>query len=89
LAIVRFAIRTVITKKEEEEIVQLMKRVEANDAGAMHVLAGYNHQGIFGLHQDKERAMELWKQAAELGSNQAHYTLGSIYHEGGDLKMTK
>jgi TPR repeat protein len=76
-------------KTDEEENAEMMKRVEAKDVGAMHVLAGYYHQGAFGLHQDRVRAMALWKQAADLGSSQAHYNLGSIYHEGGDLKMTK
>ena len=76
-------------KTDEEENAEMMKRVEAKDVGAMHVLAGYYHQGAFGLHQDRVRAMALWKQAADLGSSQAHYNLGSIYHEGGELKMTK
>lgn len=76
-------------KTHQVAVEGIMKRVETNDAGAMQVLAGYYHQGIFGLHQDRERAIALWKQAAELGSSQAHYYLGSIYHEGRDLKMTK
>jgi TPR repeat protein len=76
-------------KTEEEEIVQLMKRVEANDVGAIHALAGYYQQGTFGLQQDKEREMELWKQAAALGSSQAHCQLGIEYDEGGDLKKAK
>jgi TPR repeat protein len=33
--------------------------------------------------------MDLWKQAAELGSNDAHYHLGICYGEGGDLKKAK
>ena len=33
--------------------------------------------------------MELWKQAAELGSSLAHYHLGNEYREGGDSKKKK
>ena len=33
--------------------------------------------------------MELWKQAAELGSSLAHYHLGNEYREGGDSKKSK
>jgi TPR repeat protein len=41
------------------------------------------------LLQDQAKAMELWKQAAELGSNDAHYHLGICYGEGGNLKKAK
>jgi len=30
--------------------------------------------------------MKLWKQAAELGSSEAHHHFGIHYHEGGDSK---
>jgi TPR repeat protein len=67
-----------------------MKRVEANDAGAMHVLAGYYQQGaLFGLQQDHSKAMELFASAAELGYSKAHNNLGTIYHQRGDLKKAK
>jgi tetratricopeptide (TPR) repeat protein len=76
-------------KPPQVAVEGIMKRVEARDAGAMHVLAGYYHQGAFGLQQDKERAIALWKQAAELGLSQAHYNLGEYFREGGDLKKAK
>jgi TPR repeat protein len=76
-------------KTGEEKVEELRKRVEGKDAGAMHVLAGYNHQGIFGLHQDRERAIDLCKQAVELGYSKAHNNLGTIYHQRGDLKKAK
>jgi TPR repeat protein len=76
-------------KTEEEEIAEMMKRVEANDAGAMHLLAGYYHQGIFGLLQDRTKAVALWKQAAKFGFHLGHYNLGIEYHEVGDLKKAK
>jgi TPR repeat protein len=76
-------------KTEEEEIVQLMKRVEGKDAGAMCLLGHYHNQGHFGLLQDRTKAISLWKQAAELGSSRSHFYLGNIYHDGGDLKKAK
>ena len=33
--------------------------------------------------------MELYARAAALGSSQAHFHLGNIYREGGDLKKAK
>jgi TPR repeat protein len=66
-----------------------MRRVEANDAEAMYVLGGHFQEGQFRLQQNEERAMELWKQAAKLGSSKAHYELGVYYNEGGDSKKAK
>jgi TPR repeat protein len=39
--------------------------------------------------QDRERAIALLTQAAELGSSQAHYHLGYEYGQRGDLKKAK
>jgi TPR repeat protein len=74
---------------DEEEVEKLMKRVEKNDAGSICVLASYYLHGIGGLQQDAERAMELWKQAADLGHSQAHSYLGNEYHQQGDMKKAR
>ena len=68
---------------------ELMKRVEANDAFSMMVLGNNYYHGDLGLLQDRERAIELWKQAAALGSSMAHFHLGDEYREGGDSKKAK
>jgi len=74
----------------EEKIEELMKRVEANDADAMYVMGNHNYGGAHGLQQDQERAMELWKQASQLGSIDAHDFLGNMFYaEGGNLKKAK
>jgi TPR repeat protein len=77
------------TKTDEEKIEQLMKRVEANDAGANYALGSHYYHGLMGLRQDQEKAKELWIQAAQLGSSQAHFCLGIDYRHGGDLKKAK
>jgi TPR repeat protein len=76
-------------KTEEERVQEIMKRVETNDAGALHLLAGYHNQGVFGLLQDRTKAVAPWKQAAKCGSHLGHYHLGVTYYEGGDLKKAK
>jgi TPR repeat protein len=76
-------------KTDEERVEELMRRVEANDAGAIFMLGNHYYHGIVGLQQDQERAMELWKQAAEFGSSKAHYELGDEYRQGGDVKKAK
>jgi TPR repeat protein len=76
-------------KTGEEQLEELRKRVEANDAGAMCQLGCYYHKGGGGLLQDCTKAIELWTHSAKLGSSQAHWYLGNESHEGGDLKKAK
>jgi TPR repeat protein len=70
-------------------VEELMKRVEANDAGAMYILGSYYTYGQLGLLRDRERAIELYARAAELGSSQAHFQLGFIYDAEGNSKKEK
>ena len=55
------------SKTHGDRIGELMKRVEANDAGAMYIMGSYYTHGQLGLQQDLAKAMELWTQAAKLG----------------------
>jgi TPR repeat protein len=80
---------------DEEAVEEVMKRVEAKDAGAMCQLGCYYYNGNGSLHeqhglqQDREKALELYTRAAKLGSSEAHFHLAGIYYEGGDLKKEK
>ena len=76
-------------QNNEERVDELMNRVEANDAGAMTILGSHNYHGKLGLLRDQERAMELWTRAAELGSSQAHFQLGTQYDAEGNSKKKK
>jgi hypothetical protein len=76
-------------KTDEEMVADMMKRVEANDAGATFSLGSYYHKGRGGLQQDHTKAMDLYVRAAELGLGKAHCNLGLLYHEGGDMKKAK
>jgi TPR repeat protein len=73
-----------------------MKRVESNDAASIYVLGSYYYygqlslqQGVSGFPQDLVKATELYIRAADLGDSQAHFKLGNVYYEGGDLKKAK
>ena len=69
-------------KKDEEEIEELMKRVEVNDAAAICVLAHCYFTGLNGVQQDHVKAMELYARAADLGYSKAHYNPANIYGAG-------
>ena len=77
------------SKTEEENNEDLMKRVAVNDPVSICMLAGSYHHGFNGFQQDHAKAKELYTRAADLGCNDAHSSLGDIYHEGGDMKKTK
>jgi TPR repeat protein len=74
-------------KTDKEKVEELKKRVEVNDAGAMYVLGSYYAHGQLGLLQDRNKAMELWKQAAKLGSSKVDFALGAYYHGSGDFPL--
>ena len=77
------------SKTDKEDVEDLMKRVNVNDAGAIFILANSYHHGREGLQQDPARAIELYVRAAELGYRKAHYHLGNEYCQGGDSKKAK
>jgi len=74
--------RTPAALSNEEHIQRCWKRVELNDPKAMTCLGGRYKEGIGGLPQDNEKALELFHRAAELGSCIAHNFLHSLYFNG-------
>jgi TPR repeat protein len=76
-------------KTEEENNKDITKRVAANDAASIYLLANSYRHGLRGLQQDQTRAIELYARAANLGHSKAHYNMACLYHEGGDLTKAK
>ena len=71
------------TPEKDEEIIQrLQKRMELKDAQAITLVGSYYYEGMFGLPQDYDRAMKLWKQAVELGNAAAYVSIGNWYYFG-------
>ena len=68
---------------------EIRKRVEANDAGATCLLAGSYSQGLNGFQQDRTQAIKLFTKAAELGYSNAHYGLGLVFKQQGDMKKAR
>ena len=69
-------------KSSEELIGRIMKCVELNDTQAICSLGDYHAQGVYGLSQDVDKALELWYQAAELGDALAYFNIGCYYFFG-------
>ncbi|KAL7524833.1 hypothetical protein ACHAXR_000735, partial [Thalassiosira sp. AJA248-18] len=73
--------RTPWGTSKDEENERLRKRVEAGDVSAMDVL-GFRYDKGDGVPQDSNKALELWNQAAKLGSADSHGYLGHAYFNG-------
>ncbi|EJK58285.1 hypothetical protein THAOC_21606, partial [Thalassiosira oceanica] len=68
----------------DEFMARVRARAERKDPAAINNLGEDYLHGRFGLTKDVPRAVELWTEAAELGSIQALFNLGNAYyHEGG------
>ena len=74
--------RTPAPTTDEESIEQYKKRMEVDDAEAMHDLGCDYSNGAYGLPQDYAKALELWHRAAELGNAAAYYSIGDAYYVG-------
>ncbi|EJK45818.1 hypothetical protein THAOC_35549 [Thalassiosira oceanica] len=67
----------------------IQKRVSKGDAAAIKTLGdGYCH-GELGLAKDVPQAVELWTEAAELGSLDAHHNHGATYYTGDGVEEDK
>ncbi len=42
-----------------------------------------------GVSVDKQKAVELWQKAAELGNDKAQYNLGACYNDGDGVEQNK
>ena len=67
----------------------IQKRVRKGGAAAIYVLGEQYFYGCLGLAKDVPRAVELWTEAAELGSADAHYQLGDTNYRGDGVEKDK
>ena len=74
--------RTHLPDNDGDRLAMIQARVEKKDPEAIYHLGGKYFQGGFGLQKDVRKAVELWTEAAELGSIDALYNLGVAYYYG-------
>ena len=78
--------RTPHPADDASELAMIQKRVDKRDAEAIFILGEKKYQGHLGLTKNVPRAIELWTEAAELGSLDAHYRLGILYYTGDEVE---
>ncbi|EJK74054.1 hypothetical protein THAOC_04295 [Thalassiosira oceanica] len=81
--------RTPEPSDDASKLAMIQKRVAKGDADAMCFLGEQYFFAGLGLTKDAPRAIELLTEAAELGSADAHYSLGLMYYKGDDVEEDK
>ena len=74
--------RTTVASDDASMLVMAQKRVDAKDPQAIKFLGDMYCRGVGGVEQNVPRALELWREAAELGLSEAHFNLGNRYMNG-------
>jgi len=81
--------RTSYPTSDEEAVERLNKRMEINDAIAIHDVGSYYRDGRNGLPQDHAKACELWHQAVELGFTEGYTNIGFAHNNGEGVEVDK
>ena len=80
--------RTPLPDDDASKLAMAWKRIDKGDPDAIKVLGDKYAIGGLGLEKDVPRAVELWTEAAKLGSLNAHHNLGRRYYHGDMSKKT-
>ncbi|EJK74795.1 hypothetical protein THAOC_03509 [Thalassiosira oceanica] len=81
--------RTPFPADDTAQLAMIQKRVNKGDAEGITFLGNKYFYGKLGLAKDVSRAIELWTEAAELGSLDAHHNLGATYFTGKGVEVDK
>ncbi|EJK50600.1 hypothetical protein THAOC_30366, partial [Thalassiosira oceanica] len=81
--------RTPFPADDPSRLAMIQKRVYKGDADAITYLGHKHYFGQLGLAKNVSRAIELWTEAAELGSLDAHYQLGHVYYTGVGVEVDR
>ncbi|EJK58282.1 hypothetical protein THAOC_21610 [Thalassiosira oceanica] len=81
--------RTPHPSDDASALAMVQKRVNRQDPEAIVQLGFKYFYGLLGLTKDVPRAIDLWAEAAELGSVDAHFQLGDTYYKGDGVQQDK
>ncbi|EJK72053.1 hypothetical protein THAOC_06455, partial [Thalassiosira oceanica] len=74
--------RTPYSDNDADRLARIQTRVGKKDPAAMNSLGKEYYFGELGLQKDEQKAVNLWTEAAGLGSLDALYSLGVAYKSG-------
>ena len=74
--------RALAPTSNEDAVRMNKKRMDVGDNVAMHNLGCNYAEGVKGLPQDMDKALELWNRAGELGHVGSYFNIGLCYRNG-------
>ena len=81
--------RTPVPSDDASNLAMARKRADKGDADALCFLGNEYFIAGRGLTKNVPRAIQLWTEAAELGSLDAHFALGHVYCHGDVVEEDK
>ena len=81
--------RTPLPADDASKLAMVQKRADKGDAEALEFLGESYYHAELGLTKNAPRAIELWSEAAELGSLDAQNNLGTVYYTGDGVEEDK
>ncbi|EJK76179.1 hypothetical protein THAOC_02075, partial [Thalassiosira oceanica] len=78
--------RAPLPENDADSMAMVQARVRKNDAEAINYLGEKYCHGHLGLQKDVRKGVELYTEAAELGSIQALFNLGAAYYFGNGVE---
>ena len=81
--------RTPLPDNDAAMLAMIKARVVKKDPVAVFFLGEQYYFGSLGLQKDLRRSVEIWTEAAELGSVEAVYSLGVAYQHGNGVEQDK
>ena len=81
--------RTTLPADDASMLAMVQKRVSKGDTKAIQLFGDKYYYSELGLAKNVPRAVELWTEAAEIGSLNAHYQLGCTYYTGDGVEEDK
>ncbi|EJK77370.1 hypothetical protein THAOC_00804 [Thalassiosira oceanica] len=81
--------RTPIADNDADELAMIQARVKKKDPEAINCIGEKYFYGLLGLQKNMQKAVELYTEAAELGSIQALFDLGNVYDFGNGVQQDK
>ena len=81
--------RTPLPKNDADMLAMMQARAEKKNPDAISNLGHKYYIEQLGLQKNARRAVELWTEAAELGSVEALYNLGVAYYHGNGVQEDK
>ena len=81
--------RTPCADNDADRLAMVRKRVEKKDPVAIYYLGEKYFHGELGLQKDMRKGVQIWEEAADLGSIDALFDLGNAYRCGNGVQEDK